>query len=245
MSDAPSATGRPERKRAKRRREFLDAAARIVADEGFEALTMSRLADHLDTVVSAVYRYFPSKGALLAELQTESLQRLASSLAAINSVASVAFAEQTLSDRDAALTRLVLSGRWMCAASETHPEEIRLLQMIMSQRASALDPGGGMRVFPVALDLISSVVVAIDEAQAAGAIEPGSSIDRAAIWAGALSGVLESDDLEQYLPEVFGGARLARQANLDLLRGWGADADALQRSSDFVDELAASGSLAP
>ena len=69
MSDAPSATGRPERKRAKRRREFLDAAARIVADEGFEALTMSRLAEHLDTVVSAVYRYFPSKGALLAELQ--------------------------------------------------------------------------------------------------------------------------------------------------------------------------------
>ena len=50
----------------------------------------------------------------------------------------------------------------------------------------------------------------------AGVLRPGSSIDRAAVWASALGGVLETDDLSCYLPDVFGDTRLARQTDLDL-----------------------------
>ena len=51
--------------RAKRREEtsaaIVEAALAIVTEEGFDALTMKRLADELGYAIGAFYRYFPSK----------------------------------------------------------------------------------------------------------------------------------------------------------------------------------------
>ncbi len=246
MADVETPTiSRAERKRQIRIRGFVDAAKGIVALDGFEGLTMSRLANELDTVVSAVYRYFPSKGALLAEIQKEALERLTMSLTTIAATNDQSSAFRELNEEQASLVRLVLFGRWFCATSESYPEELRLLQMIMSQRESVLDPEGGARIFPLAMGLLSHAVVAIEMAQHTRAIEPGNSIDRAALWASALSGVMETDDLAKYVPDLFGGARLAKLANHDLIRGWGADPDRLLAANELVDELAAEGPLAP
>ena len=246
MADPETTTiSRSERKRQIRIRGFVDAAKAIVARDGFEGLTMSRLANELDTVVSAVYRYFPSKGALLAEIQKEALERLTLSLTMISATNDQSRDFLELDEDQAALVRLVLFGRWFCATSESYPEELRLLQMIMSQRESVLDPEGGARIFPLAMGLLSHAVVAIEMAQHTSAIESGNSIDRAALWASALSGVMETDDLEKYAPDLFGGARLARMANLDLIRGWGADREQLLAADSLVDELAVGGPLAP
>jgi len=236
---------RPERRRRRRSREFLDAAQHIIALEGFEGLTMARLARELDTVDSAVYRYFPSKGALIAEIQKESIERLEASLTAITAIGEALYTSLGLDERSAAVTRLVLFGRWFCTCTETYPEEIRLLQMIMSQRETALDPEGGLRILPIAMQLVAHAIAAVESAKATGAVTEGESIDRAIIWSSALSGVLQTDDLERYAPDLFGGTRLARQASLDLLQGWGADAKLLAAASELVDELSADGPLAP
>lgn len=236
---------RSERKRRQRARVFVEAAKHIIAVDGFEGLTISRLARELDSADSAVYRYFSSKGALIAEIQREAIEHLSGSLATISTVGEERFAAAGLDHAGTAVARLVLFGRWFCATTETYPEELRLLQMIMSQRASALDPEGGARILPLAMGLLGHAVVAIEAAQGAGAIEEGSSIDRAALWASALSGVIETDDLERYVPELFGGTRLARQTNLDLIAGWGADRAAMARASELVDAMAVDGPLAP
>jgi AcrR family transcriptional regulator len=243
--DVEDAIPRPERRRRRRSREFLDAAQHIIALEGFEGLTMSRLARELDTVDSAVYRYFPSKGALVAEIQKESIERLEASLTTITASGEQLYTARGLDDRTAAVSRLVLFGRWLCATSDTYPEELRLLQLIMSQRASALDSEGGQRIFPFAMQLLAHAIAAIEVAKSAGAVRDGDSIDRAVIWSSALSGVLQTDDLEKYAPDLFGGSRLARQASLDLLRGWGADEELLAGAGELVDDLAADGPLAP
>ena len=237
--------GRPERKRRRRAKEFLDAAQRIVAAESFEALTMARLARELDTVDSAVYRYFPSKGALIAEIQREALERLGASLSDIGARGDALFDELGLAPAHAAVARLVLFGRWLCATEDTYPEELRLLQMIMTRQTSALDPEGGQRIFPVAMQLLGHAVNAIQTAQDTRAISEGSPLDRAVIWSSGVSGVLQTDDLEQYAPELFGKTRLAQQASLDLLAGWGADRVQLAEGGRLVDRLAADGPLAP
>jgi AcrR family transcriptional regulator len=236
---------RAERKRRERERRFVDAAKRIVADEGFEALTMQRLSDDLDMAVSAVYRYFPSKGALIRQVQLEAIEQLARSLGEARARLDRWSAGAGLTDDDVVLVRLVLIGRWLCAASATYPEDLRLLQMIMSQRSSALDPDGGWKVLPVAMDLVGQAVEVIGDAERRSVISPGNAVERAVILASALGGVLQTDDLEEYVPELFGQARLAVQANLDLLAGWGADRDALSSASGLVDDLAADGPLAP
>ena len=245
MTEEEKSLSRPERKRQQRAQVFIEAAQRIIAAEGFEGLTMSRLAAELDTVVSAVYRYFPSKGALIAAIQEEGIERMSASLTTIVGSGDRHFAAGGLDERGVAVARLVLFGRWLCATTETYPEELRLFQLIMSQRESALDPEGGLRMFPIAMALGGHAVAALDAAEACGAIEAGSSIDRAVIWASGLSGVLETDDLERYAPGLFGKTRLARQANVDLIAGWGASRDAITRGSELVDGLAAIGPLAP
>ena len=72
--------GRVARNRQRRSDEFLRAGLRIVTEEGFEALTMSRLANELDTAVGSVYHYFPSKGHLVTAIQAGAIERLAASL---------------------------------------------------------------------------------------------------------------------------------------------------------------------
>ena len=237
-------TGRRERNRLTRTRAFLDTAFRIVTAEGFDALTMQRLADELDTVVSAVYRYYPSKAAILAAVQVRAVERLAVSIGRIREQGEAYF-EQRVPDDDRALARLVLIGRWWCATSQTYPEEMRLLQMQLSARTTPLDQGGGDMLWANAMELLGVVATALEDGQRDGAISPGATLDRALIWASGLGGVLQLDDLDKYSPELFGGSRLAIQTNLDLLTAWGADPASLERMSAVVDEFSELGPLAP
>ena len=57
--------------------------------------------------------------------------------------------------------------------------------------------------------------------------------------------MLQTDDLEQYSPDLFGHGRLALGANRDLIRGWGAEAARLAAADEVVDRLAATDHLAP
>ena len=242
-SDPP--VPRSARKRQDRARRFLDAALRIVTEHGFEALTMQRLADELDTVVSAVYRYYPSKAAILAAVQVRAVERLQISIEQTREKADAYFEQQNLSDDDAALARLVLIGRWWCATSQSYPEELRLLQMQLSARNTPLDEGGGDMLWSNGMELIGVVASALEDGQRAGVITAGAALDRALIWASGLGGVLQLDDLDKYSAELFGGSRLAVQTNLDLLTAWGGDPTALERVSALIDDLADLGPLAP
>lgn len=66
--------GRRERRRQERKDEMLTKAMEIVERGGLDALTIARLAKALDAAVGALYRYFPSKDALLLGLQQQALE---------------------------------------------------------------------------------------------------------------------------------------------------------------------------
>ncbi|MCA9555215.1 MAG: helix-turn-helix transcriptional regulator, partial [Myxococcales bacterium] len=61
----------PAARREARRQAIVDEALALVTEGGFEALTLQRLAGRLGYAVGALYRYFPSKEALLAALQVD------------------------------------------------------------------------------------------------------------------------------------------------------------------------------
>ena len=79
----PKGVGKVEQNRRARMRRFADASLHIVAAEGLGALTMARLAEELDTVPSAMYRYFASKAALITAVQCDAIERLTASYAII------------------------------------------------------------------------------------------------------------------------------------------------------------------
>lgn len=65
------------------RRELLDAAAKVVAEEGVDALTTRRLAAEVGRSTMAVYTWFGSKPNLLRALYREAFSRFRERLCAI------------------------------------------------------------------------------------------------------------------------------------------------------------------
>jgi AcrR family transcriptional regulator len=69
-------TERKERQRAELREQILAAARRIVFDEGFEALTMRKIAEAIEYSPATIYLHFESREAIGRQLWTEAFAHL-------------------------------------------------------------------------------------------------------------------------------------------------------------------------
>ncbi len=246
VSDVPLVKANREQHRIERTRDFLETALRIVTNEGFDALTMSRLAREVDAAIGAVYRYFPSKGALLAAVQREAIGHLSASFAVISDQAEEFFDEIELEPKRRSLARVVLSSRFFISAADTLPEQLRLLQMMVSEFRTVIPLEEGMRSVPAAMSLLFDAGNTIVGAENEGVIDPGDATDRALVWAAGVNGILQLGMLDRYDATMFSGARLARVFTRDLVCGWGADREMLEEVTHLIDvDLAARGPLAP
>jgi AcrR family transcriptional regulator len=236
--------GRRARHRLERHGAFVRAAKRVVFAEGLGALTMQRLADEVDSAVGTVYTYFPSKSALVAELQREAIEVLDASCARFEATFAAHVGGAAPAVRQLALvTGLV---RFWVDTFETHPEEARLLRMLMSSTpaASVVVDEDVSRVLPAALRLLSRMKAALDGAAEVGAIAAGDGMERTVVLVAALNGVLLIETVARVDPLLFDGRRLARSLVADLLRGWGADGRSLAAAAHRIDALAEGGPLA-
>lgn len=231
-----SALGKRARNRLARHSEYLGAALRIATEEGLEALTMQRLAADVDAAIGTVYTYFPSKGALLAEVQREAIDRLLGSYLLLRPdvEARVADSDPTL----AATAHLVAFARFWIASLDTFPQEQLLLQQLMNDSRRAVPDDELGRVLPAILRLLDIARERFDAAVATGALSPGDAMDRTVTFAAALSGVLGVGKLDRWEVEMLDGRRLARQLVDDLLVGWGAAAPAVAHANEVLDLIA-------
>jgi AcrR family transcriptional regulator len=233
----PPAEGRVAANRRRRSEAFLAAGLRIATEEGIDALTMGRLAQALHTSVGAVYRYYASKDELIAAIQANAVEQLHRSHDRSVGPVATEVAAQVAGTGSAALVRVVVLGRWFCAAAERYPEELRLLQMVSSRRTPTHTPANAAALLPVTIAFVSAISDTIDAAVASGDLRPGEGLARAILWLTAFGGVFVADDLGSYVPSVLGGGRLIRQLNTDLLVGWGAAPGAVQRIEHAIDAL--------
>lgn len=238
----------PEGRRAKNRREreraYLDAAMDIAGREGVRALTMQRLAEAAGAAVGTVYTYFPSKGALVAELQRESIERLTSSYHQTRDRSEVILAGWA-DPRAEAVARLLVFGRFWIASADSLPHESRFLHSLMGEVEVSVPPEEFHRVAPVALDLLGEAAGEVVAAGEVGAIRVDDPMDLVIRWAAALTGVLLTTNLAPLNERAFDGRRLAPVLQRDLLLGWGAEAALVDRAEDHVAALEADGPLAP
>jgi AcrR family transcriptional regulator len=228
-------TGVRARNRLARHTDYLATALRIATEEGIDALTMQRLASEVDAAIGTVYTYFPSKGALLAEVQREALERLIGSYLLLRADvdARVADADPTV----ATVTQLVAFGRFWIASLETFPQEQKLLQQLMSDSRRAVPDDELGRVMPAILRLFDLARERFDAAMAVEALRPGDPMDRTITLAGALAGVLGVGNLDRWDVDLLDGRRLGRSLVDDLLVGWGATADAVADANAVIDAI--------
>jgi AcrR family transcriptional regulator len=236
--------GRRARNRRERERAYLDAAMDIAGREGIRALTMQRLADATGAAVGTVYTYFPSKGALVAELQRESIERLTRSYHHTRDRSGALLAGWR-DPKAEAVARLLVFGRFWIASADSLPHESRFLHSLMGEVEETVPPEEFHRVAPVALDLLKEAAGEVVAAGAVGVIEVDDPMDVVIRWAAALTGVLLTTNLAPLNPRAFDGRRLAPVLQHDLLVGWGAPKELVVRAEAHVAELAGSGPLAP
>ena len=242
--------GRRAQNRATRHAQLMAAATEIISTKGLDGLTMQSVAEIVDCAVGTIYTYFPSKTALLSELQIAAIKTLQATFDASFAAWDEQLAEIGTPDELAALVRLVGFGHLFTAGPTLHPREFELLQVLIS--TPNLESGDdGPDVLPHALALINDFRVLVDRAVELGELEQGShgdsddpvevSLSRTLRWAGGLNGALlvsnaHSDD--RLVPQLLDGRTLALQLANDLLRGWGAQPERLQAATAVVAELA-------
>lgn len=114
--------GRRLAKRAENREAILAAARQEIAEHGGGGLSMRAVARAVDLVSSAVYRYFPTREALLTELIVESYGHLGAALeAALGGSVQEAVASGHRSDAWDTLARSFRD--W----ARSHPHEFQLI----------------------------------------------------------------------------------------------------------------------
>ena len=238
--------GIKEQFKLERHREFLATALRIVMADGLAGLTMQRLADEIGCGIGSLYRHFPSKDALIAELEREALDVVNTSFQV-----SQAHLDEVLASRGVehpglvTLARAVAATRFWVAAETVFPQEIELSRRMFTDPALHMDESDVARVLPAALRLLDMARQLLEDAATEGALREGPAIQRAIVVVAGTTGVLMTSGLGRFDESLFDGRVLASLMVHDLFLGWGADPDQLSVVEGIVSTLAEHGQLIP
>jgi len=238
IADPGGHSQRISRKRQARLRQIVREAFALVRDEGSDALTLQRLADRLDYTPGALYRYFASKEALVAEVQRAVIAWLRH-----RTRRCVARAEQRghrLPEGERALLSVVVTGLAFEDFAHSAPVEFGMLSTHLSAPEYRLPDLEAGRVFDEAWKNLAELADALRRAESAGALAPGDAAERAvSLWAG-LQGVMQTRKLARSAGSRIDPRGIARGHLTALLVGWGA----APGSVDSIVRMAVSGGLA-
>ncbi len=73
-------TGRRERKKAQTRKALADAALRLFSERGYDQVTVAEVAEAADVSVTTLFKHFPSKEALVFDLDADQEEALVSTV---------------------------------------------------------------------------------------------------------------------------------------------------------------------
>jgi AcrR family transcriptional regulator len=107
---------RRDRERQKLRQRILDAARDMFASEGYDAVTMRRIAQRIEYSPTAIYLHFKDKESVLREICDHDFAELGRRLASIARIADP-------------IERLAATGRAYAEFGLTHPNHYRLMFM--------------------------------------------------------------------------------------------------------------------
>jgi len=211
----------------------------VIRVEGRDRLTLKRVAQEQGLTTAALYRYFPSKDALVAELQRAVIASLAEVTRERVEAADFIADAKGCEARERALLAIVVSGFVFEEFSRRAPMEFGILSEDLCKPEYTLPDREAGLVFDAAWAALSDLAVRLQVAEEFGALDPGDSNERAmALWAG-LQGVVQTRKLTRSASGRIDSTRVARGLVETLLVGWGADGSVIARILRLIrdDEL--------
>ncbi len=235
---------RVRRKRARRMQNILDTAMQILIDGGLDELTIHRLADRLDLTPGALYRYFSSKGDILAALEAQVLQELSEMLGEVQEVCERYLVKQPAPAHPAALLPILASFSFYIKLPELLPARFHLISLIVGHPLALVPDEQAPLLMQAAMKMLSHNARLVGAAQQAGALQAGPALERSVAMWGAVQGVLQLRKLGRHEPFLADSPRLSRHIIDGLLLGWGASPSALVDAQERLGALDAAEPLA-
>ncbi len=161
---------------------MLDAAMAIALQEGVDKLTIAHLARRLDAAVGALYRYFPSKSALMMAMQRRAIEALRGDLEQTFARAEAAFPDAAAPVRALAAAMLIVPS--YLADATAQQARHNLIDRVLSVPEPVLSDDHARDVDEVLRPIIELVSVRLQGAVDLGAINAGDPAQRThLLWA--------------------------------------------------------------
>jgi AcrR family transcriptional regulator len=213
---------RVSRKREARIREILRRSLAIAAEEGVDALTIGRLASDLDYTPGALYRYFASKDAIVAELQRSVVVYLGRAIARLADRVREHADREGLDDEDCALAAVAAAALGFADFGRRSPAAFGFLAMYLSDPRYRLSIEDAAYVHSATRETLDVLARLFAAAERSGALGPGDEAARALTSWAALQGVMQTRKLARNDPDAVDVNALVRGLVRSLLVGWGA-----------------------
>lgn len=207
---------------------ILAAALALVAEEGFEGLSMSRLAAAVELTPGALYRYIDSKEALLSKIIDAALSDVRSFLEG---------ALGRLPEGACPLARVLASALSYRAFARERPHEFGLLAMTMAApRILLQDPEEAGVIAGRLVLTLAPLSRALQDAEAAGRLARGDVPERTICVFAIVQGVLQLHKQARLAQAILDLDRLAAKGVSTLLLGWGAPPSAVAAALSAAQE---------
>jgi AcrR family transcriptional regulator len=238
-----------EKRREATIERIVDTALHLLESEGFEALTIQRLAKELGYAVGALYRYFRSKDALLVALLHRVMDRVGEDM-----TAGLEWVERERRERitgsgsselpsltaDEGLLRLIVVSHVYVAFAQSRRAEYGLISTLIGDPREVLATEAATPIVRSLIRLQLMLTAVIDDAVRSGALAPGDARERSVILWSAMQGVLQLRKLGRFGVAGVELDRLVPIALRTLMIGWGAAASSIDQLTPHALEIAES-----
>lgn len=203
---------------------------RQVETHGLDGLTLQKIAHDLDYTVPALYRYFPSKDALVAELQRRVIALLDQQHTKVEERTQRWLASQTREDqkRFGPLAPIAATGLFYAGLARSAPQAFGLLTASLGDPRHLIEDAQASAVIATALPMFDRLALSIRLAVEARQLDPGHAPDRVLVLWASLHGVAQLVKLERLAPDQLDSQRLCDSLLEALMTGWGADANRIK-----------------
>ena len=205
---------------------------RLIAERGFDGLTMQQLARELDYAPAALYRYFDSKDELVALLQARAIAELRRDF----ELSRQRWAERLPRDeRIAALVELLLAARFYRRLRSRSPRVFHLLSVTLADPRKLVDEVASSVVAPPMMSVLSLVGILFEAAARVGALtDAHSALERTILFWSSAHGVMMLHKLERLAPGDIDTTTLNETLTTTLLAGWGATSSNLATAQRWI-----------
>jgi AcrR family transcriptional regulator len=234
-------TDRRTRKRLEKTRLILSTAQNILLNEGLEAVTVHRIARELDLTVGALYRYFPSKQAMLTGLGEDIVRGFTTALTEMAEL----YASENQNDPLKEITEVFIIGYAFLDMAERSPARYRMVDLMLVDPRTMVRKEDRMSVLQTLFELLARVELLLEQACKKDLVSKGPFRERTiGLWS-SLLGISSMQKMRRLYPEQVPADNLAIHTLHPLFLAWECKPSDLNKASKKALEFVQANTVTP